>query len=173
MFDIFTEQARTVIVEAQAEAQERQDATIATEHLLLGLLREGTGLAGTVLTERAVTLDGARTALDALIGPRPPTDAADAALATIGIDLAQVQQKLVTTFGDDALAPPPTPFDEGAKEALQAALTSAEQLAQDHVGTEHELLGILAAGDGHAPAMLEHLGLDLTALADELRTRAG
>src|SRR5680860_1177060 len=90
MFDIFTERARTVILEAQAEATDRGDNYIGCEHLLVGLLREGTGLAAVVLAERSVTVDAARGAIDELVGPRPMAVPPDKALATIGIDLDQV-----------------------------------------------------------------------------------
>ena len=165
MFDIFTEPARAAIVAGQAEAHERADAHFGCEHLLLGLLREGTGRAVDALTARAVTLGAVRTALDDLVGP-PPAGGPDA-LATLG--LGQVRTRLEESFGPDAMAPPPTPFDAGAKEALQSAVAEAGRLGAATIDTEHELLGLLETPEGLAVEILRHLGVDTAALAAELR----
>ena len=172
MFDIFTEEARTAILEAQAEAVEQDDGQLGCEHLLVGLLREGTGLAAVVLAERSVTLDGVRTAIDQLVGPRPAAVPPDQALATIGIDLGQVRSRLQATFGPEAMADHPPPYTPLAKEALQGAVAEASQLGQAQVGTGHELLGLAQVTEGLAAKVLEHLGVDLAALVEELRRRA-
>jgi ATP-dependent Clp protease ATP-binding subunit ClpA len=172
MFEIFTEEARSAILEAQAEAVEQDDGQLGCEHLLVGLLREGTGLAAVVLAERSVTLDGVRAAVDQLVGPRPAAVPPDQALATIGIDLGQVRSRLEATFGPGALADHPPPYTPLAKEALQLAVAEAGRLGQDHVGTGHELLGLAQVTEGLAAKVLEHLGTDLAALVEELRERA-
>jgi ATP-dependent Clp protease ATP-binding subunit ClpA len=172
MFEIFTEGARTAILEAQAEATERGDRHLGCEHLLLGLLREGTGLAAVVLAERSVTADGVRAAVDRLDGPRPAAVPADQALATIGIDLGQVHARLEATFGPDALADPPPPYTPLAKEALMLAVDESRRLQQDYVGTEHELLGLAQVTEGLAAKVLQQLGVDRAALVQDLRSRA-
>jgi ATP-dependent Clp protease ATP-binding subunit ClpA len=173
MFEIFTEQARNAVLEAQAETLERGDQQLGCEHLLLGLLREGGGLAAVVLAERSITVEATRGAIDRLIGPGPSDVPPDQALATIGIDLGQVRARLEATFGPDALAAPPPPFTPLAKEALQLAVAEASRLGQDRVGTEHELLGLAQVTEGLAAKALEHLGVDLPALVEDLRGRAG
>jgi ATP-dependent Clp protease ATP-binding subunit ClpA len=172
MFDIFTEEARTVILEAQAEAIEQDDGQLGCEHLLAGLLREGTGLAALVLAERSVTLEGVRAAVDQLVGPRPAAVPPDQALATIGIDLGQVRSRLEATFGPGAMADHPPPYTPLAKEALQLAVAEASRLGQEHVGTGHELLGLAQVTEGLAAKVLEHLEVDLAVLVGELRQRA-
>lgn len=172
MFDIFTEDARAAIVAAQAEAHERADAHLGCEHLLLGLLRQGTGRAAVVLGAHSVTLAGAHAALDDLTGRPPPVTPADA-LASIGVDLDAVAARLEATFGPEAMAPAPTPFDAGAKEALQTAVTEAERLGQAHVGTEHALLGLLAVPDTTATAILARLGADVVAVAGDAAQPGG
>jgi ATP-dependent Clp protease ATP-binding subunit ClpA len=170
MFDIFTDPARAAIMAAQAEAHERADAHLGCEHLLLGLLREGGGRAAAVLADRGVTTAAVRAALDDLVGA-PSAVPADDALATLGIDLGQVRTRLETTFGPDALAPTPTPFDAGAKEALQTAVAEAGRAGLAHVDTEHELLGLLEPAENLGVEILHRLGVDCAVLADELRGR--
>ncbi len=172
MFDIFTERARKVVLEAQAEATEKGDTYIGCEHLLVGLLREGTGLAATVLAERSVTVDAVRAAIDELVGPRPTPVPPDKALATIGIDLGQVRARLEATFGPGALRAPPPPFTPLAKESLELALAESSRLHQRYVGTEHELLGLAQVTEGLATKALEQLGIDLATLIEEVRGRA-
>jgi ATP-dependent Clp protease ATP-binding subunit ClpA len=172
MFEIFTQLARTAILEAQAEARVRHDPYVGCEHLLVGLLREGTGLAATILVGRSITLDAVRAAVDELLGPAPTTVPPDEALASIGIDLGQVRARLEATFGPDALAEQPVPFDPAVKEALQAAVAEAGLLHQRHVGTEHELLGLLQVTEGAAAKILQQLAVDLVDLSIEVRGRA-
>jgi ATP-dependent Clp protease ATP-binding subunit ClpC len=171
MFELFTEPARTAIMEATAEATDRADTCVGSEHLLVGLLREGNGPAAAALAEHSVTLDTVRAAIDELVGP-PATVAPQEALASIGIDLGQVQALLAEAFGPEALAPPPTPFDASARECLEAAVAEARAMQQPNVGTEHELLGLLQVTDGLAAKILQRLGVDLVALGEQVRGRA-
>jgi ATP-dependent Clp protease ATP-binding subunit ClpA len=168
MFELFTDEARTALVEAQAEAHERSDTALGCEHVLLGLLRQGTGLAARILAEFAVTTDAARAAVDELYGP-PPAVPPGEALAAIGIDLERVNARLTETFGAAATAPAPTPYDAEARDALAAALDEA---GGRDVGTEHVLAGVLGRSDGRAVKLLEHLGVDVAALATRVRTWA-
>jgi len=172
MFEMFTQPARAAILEAQAEARGRHDPHLGCEHLLVGLLRAGTGLASAILVERSITLDAVRAAVDELLGPAPTPVPVDEALASIGIDLGQVRARLEATFGPDALAEQPVPFDPAVKEALQAAVTEARLLHQRYVGTEHELLGLLQVTEGAAAKILQQLGVDLADLSIEVRRRA-
>ena len=165
MFEHFTDGARTAILQAQTEAQARSDAHVGAEHLVLGVLQDGTGVAASILAEASVTPEAARRALDQLYGP-PPTVPPGEALAAIGIDLDRVNARLTETFGEAALAPKPTPFDEDAKQALMAAVTAA---GGRQIGTEHVLAGVLGIGEGRAVKLLEHLGVDVAALADRTR----
>jgi len=167
MFDRFTDEARAVVLEAQAEAVARGDRHLGCEHLLLGLLREGGGATAGALARRAVTLEGARAALDELVPP-PAEVSTEEALATIGIDLGRVRARLEATFGPDAMAAPPPPYDDGAKRALIAAVAEAGP-EPARVGTGHELLGLLQVPDGLAVGILAHLGVDVVALEGELR----
>jgi ATP-dependent Clp protease ATP-binding subunit ClpA len=166
MFELFTDEARTAILEAQAEAHERADTALGCEHLLLGLLREGHALAARILGEWSVTTDAVRAAVGELYGP-PPAVPPGEALASIGIDLDAVNARLTETFGAAATAPAPTPYDAEARDALVAALDEA---GGRDVGTEHVLSGVLGRSDGRAVKLLEHLGVDVAALGARVRT---
>lgn len=174
MFEMFTTRARKAILEAEAESAERGDSYIGTEHILIGLLREGTGLAAVVLGERSVTLEAVRTKFEELAGPPPDTVAPRDALASIGIDLDQVRARLEESFGPGALIDPSSrpPFTPKAKAALERAVTEASGLRHRYVGTEHELLGVISDRDGLAAKLLGELGADLDVLADDVRNRA-
>jgi ATP-dependent Clp protease ATP-binding subunit ClpA len=165
MFEHFTDGARSAVMQAQAEALARSDEHLGGEHLLLGLLADGTGVAADLLAEAAVTADGARRAVEELYGPPPAVTPADA-LAAIGIDLDRVDAKLTESFGPAATEPKPTPFDEAAKEALMAAVAAADGRP---IGTEHVLLGLLGEGEGRATKVLEHLAVDVPALTERTR----
>ena len=165
MFDLFTDAARTALMEGQSEAIERGDEQMGTEHLLLGLLRGGTGRAAAVLGEHGVTLGATRAALDELVGPPPSSADAASALATIGVDLDEVQGQLTETFGEAASAPVPVPYDDAAKAAIEAGVAAAGENPTS-VDTGHELLGILAVADGTAAEVIAHLGVDPAVLAD-------
>jgi ATP-dependent Clp protease ATP-binding subunit ClpC len=164
MFEHFTEGARAALMQAHAEAQARSDGHVGVEHLLVGMLPDGTGVAASILAEASVTPDAARAALDDLFGPPPTVPPADA-LAAIGIDLDRVNTRLTETFGDEALAPKPIPYDEDAQQALMAAVAAAEGR---QIGTQHVLAGVLGRTDGRAVKLLEHLGVDPAALAGRI-----
>jgi ATP-dependent Clp protease ATP-binding subunit ClpA len=166
MFELFTDDARAALVEAQAEAHERADTALGCEHLLLGLLRQDSGLAARILGESSVTAGAVRAAVDELYGP-PPAVPPGEALAAIGIDLDAVNARLTETFGAAATAPAPTPYDAEARDALVAALDEA---GGRDVGTEHVLSGALGRSDGRAVKLLEHLGVDVAALGARVRT---
>jgi ATP-dependent Clp protease ATP-binding subunit ClpA len=163
MFDMFTPEAQAVVITAQDEAQRRGDVHLGTEHLLLGLLEQEP--AKGLLAERQVTADAVRTAITEIAGPPPGPEEQREALAAMGVDLEAVRAGMASNLGSSALAVPPTPFDDGAKLALQAAVAEAGRLGHDQVGPEHELFGVLSVSDALGVSVLRHLGVDTEALA--------
>ena len=170
MFERFTDRARRVLVEAQTESAENRHGFLGTEHILIGLLRLGDGLAYDVLTRHGVELEPLRDKVGAhlaeFVDPRRHEVTQEVALASIGIDLGSVRSRLEDAFGPGAL-PDPTaipPFTAKAKESLERALRRALTLRHRYIGTEHELLGILDLRDGLACSALLDLGVDLDAL---------
>jgi ATP-dependent Clp protease ATP-binding subunit ClpA len=119
MFERFTNRARRVLVLAQEEAAALHHDFIGTEHILLGMVHEREGIAGQVLTEMGLTLEGLRTKIADLIGP--------------------------TIDGAPKKKPPFTPR---AKKVLELALREALNLKHNYIGTEHLLLGLLREGEG-------------------------
>jgi Clp amino terminal domain, pathogenicity island component len=130
-FDKFTERARKVLSLAQEEAQRFNHNYIGTEHLLLGLVREGDGVAAKVLNSLGVELNKIRSAVEFIIGRG---------------------DRIV--LGDIGLTP-------RAKKVMELAVDEARRLNHHYVGTEHLLLGLLREGEGIAAGVLRSLGLDL------------
>jgi excisionase family DNA binding protein len=130
-FDKFTERARHVLTLAQEEATNLSHNYIGTEHLLLGLLREGEGVAATVLTGLGVELARVRSGVEFIIGSgdKPPA-------------------------GEVGLTP-------RAKKVIELAVDEARQLGHHYIGTEHLLLGLVREGHGIAAGVLESLGVTL------------
>jgi ATP-dependent Clp protease ATP-binding subunit ClpC len=131
MFERFTERARRVVVLAQEEARELDHNYIGTEHLLLGLLREGEGMAARVLDELGISRLAVREQVVKLIGRGRSTPSGH------------------------------IPFTPRAKKALELSLREALQLSHNHIGTEHVLLGLIREGEGVAAQVLVELGADL------------
>ena len=131
MFERFTDQARRVVVLAQEEARLLNHDYIGTEHLLLGVIREGDGLAAQALTELGVSLAAVREQVLTIIGhgERTPTGH--------------------------------IPFTPRAKKVLELSLREALQLGTDYIGTEHLLLGLIREGQGVAAQVLLKLGKPL------------
>ncbi len=130
-FDRFTKRARHVLELAQEEAQRFQHNYIGTEHLLLGLIREGEGVAGQVLSNLGVQMEQVRQAVEVIIGRG---------------DYA--------VLGEVHLTP-------RAKKVIEIAVDEARRLQHRFVGTEHLLLGLIREGEGIAAGVLESLGLQL------------
>jgi ATP-dependent Clp protease ATP-binding subunit ClpA len=135
MFERFTNQSRRAVVLAQEEARELHHSYIGTEHLLLGMLREGTGSAARTLTSMDVSLDAARQAVEASVG----------------------RGKHQQPSGH-------IPFTPRAKKALELALRESLQLGQNYIGTGHLLLGLITQGDDVAIGILGQLHADVTDL---------
>ncbi len=130
-FDKFTERARRVLTLAQEEAQRFNHNYIGTEHLLLGLVREGDGVAAKVLGNLGVELGKVRSAVEFIIGRGDR-----AVLGEIGL----------------------TPR---AKKVIELAVDEARRLNHHYIGTEHLLLGLVREGEGIAAGVLESLGVNL------------
>ena len=130
-FDKFTERARRVLSLAQEEAQRFNHNYIGTEHLLLGLLREGDGVAAKVLVNLGVELEKARNAVEFIIGRG---------------------DRIV--LGEVGLTP-------RSKKVIELAVDEARRLNHHYVGAEHILLGLIREGEGIAAGVLESLGVNL------------
>ena len=118
MFERFTDRARRVIVLAQEEARTLQHNYIGTEHLLLGLIREGDGVAAKALASKGVTLDDTRKQVEEMIGKGNATPNGH------------------------------IPFTPHARQVLELSLREALQLGHSYIGTEHILLGLIHEGEG-------------------------
>jgi ATP-dependent Clp protease ATP-binding subunit ClpA len=186
MFERFTDQARHVVKRSRAEAEGLHHRYIGTEHLLLGMLDQDSGLAYTVLTEAGVTREQVRAAVEAYIGEGRLGDADAEALLAIGIDLPAVRAKIEELFGPGALDPPDPepkrgllrrrrppssherlPFAPRSKKVLELSLREALRLHHNHIGSEHILLGLLREGEGLAAKILTDAGLSI----EDLRAR--
>ena len=133
MLDRFTDRSRRVLQLAREEAGRLNHEYVGTEHLLLGLLAEGQGVASRVLRQLGLDLQKVRETVEALVKP--------------GVPGTELPDKVIIT--------------PRAKKALDAAQEMARELGHDYVGTEHLLLGLLHEGQGVAARALGELGLDL------------
>ncbi|WP_203833421.1 Clp protease N-terminal domain-containing protein, partial [Actinoplanes regularis] len=131
MFERFTDRARRVVVLAQEEARMLNHNYIGTEHILLGLIHEGEGVAAKALESLGISLEGVRQQVEEVIG--------------------QGQQ---VPGGH-------IPFTPRAKKVLELSLREALQLGHNYIGTEHILLGLIREGEGVAAQVLVKLGADL------------
>jgi hypothetical protein len=128
MFERFTDRARRVVVLAQEEARHLDHNYIGTEHILLGLIHEGEGVAARALTELDISLEAVRTKVQEMIG-----------------------------HGDEAPSGH-IPFTPRAKKVLELSLREALALSHNYIGTEHILLGLIREGEGVAAQVLIELG---------------
>jgi ATP-dependent Clp protease ATP-binding subunit ClpA len=134
MFERFTERARRVVVLAQEEARELDHDYIGTEHILLGLLREGNGMAARALDGLGISRPAVRDRVVEMIGRGERTPSGH------------------------------IPFTPRAKKALELSLREALQLGHNYIGTEHILLGLIREGEGVAALVLADLGADLASV---------
>lgn len=143
MFERFTDRARRVIVLAQEEARSLKHNYIGTEHLLLGLIREGEGVAAKALASKGVELDATRQQVEEMIGK-------GSAAPTGHI-----------------------PFTPHARQVLELSLREALQLGHSYIGTEHVLLGLIREGEGVGTQVLVKMGVDVadlrTSVIDAIR----
>jgi hypothetical protein len=131
MFERFTDRARRVVVLAQEEARMLNHDYVGTEHILLGLVREGGGVAAQALASLGITEEAARQQVAEVVGPGQP--------------------------GPQRGHLPMTPR---AKKVLQVSMREAIALGHAYIGTEHILLGLIRADDGVAMRVLNGLGVD-------------
>ena len=162
--------ARGAVLGAQGHAIAFNHHWIGTEHLLLGLLDDADGRAARVLRDRfALNGEWVRGEVEHIVGRGEPGIDADA-LATLGIDLDAVRDRVERTFGPGALAARPgrgrrssvgerRPFTPGAKKALELSLREAVARGDRSIGTEHVLLGLVREGDGVAAQVLAAKGI--------------
>ncbi len=144
MFERFTERARRVIILAREEAVRLKHSFVGTEHILLGLIREGDGLASAVLKRLNVKLPQLRTEIERLITP-----------------------------GTEAPVGGEIPFTPRAKKVLEFAITEARALGHNYIGTEHLLLGLLRENEGTAGRILEDAGINLQLVKSQVLALLG
>src|SRR5690606_26271844 len=138
MFERFTDRARRVVVLAQEEAKMLNHNYIGTEHILLGLIHEGEGVAAKALESLGISLDAVREQVQDIIG--------------------QGQQQPTGHI----------PFTPRAKKVLELSLREALQLGHNYIGTEHILLGLIREGEGIAAQVLVKLGADLNRVRQQV-----
>ncbi len=138
MFERFTDRARRVVVLAQEEARMLNHNYIGTEHILLGLIHEGEGVAAKALESLGISLEAVRSQVEEIIGQgqTPPTGH--------------------------------IPFTPRAKKVLELSLREALQLGHNYIGTEHILLGLIREGEGVAAQVLVKLGADLNKVRQQV-----
>ncbi|MCW3491430.1 ATP-dependent Clp protease ATP-binding subunit [Dethiobacter alkaliphilus] len=133
MFGRFTERAQKVLVLAQDEAKRFNHSFVGTEHILMGLVREGEGIAAKVLLSLGMQLDSVRSEIEKLIGK-----------------------------GDQRSVPQGVNYTPRAKKVIELAIEEGQNLGHNYVGTEHLLLGLIREGEGIAAQVLTNMGVDLT-----------
>ncbi len=138
MFERFTDRARRVVVLAQEEARMLNHNYIGTEHILLGLIHEGEGVAAKALESLGISLDAVRDQVQEIIG--------------------QGQQSPTGHI----------PFTPRAKKVLELSLREGLQLGHNYIGTEHILLGLIREGEGVAAQVLVKLGADLNKVRQQV-----
>src|SRR5881296_1553391 len=138
MFERFTDRARRVVVLAQEEARMLNHNYIGTEHILLGLIHEGEGVAAKALESLGISLEAVRSQVEEIIG-----------------------QGQAAPTGH-------IPFTPRAKKVLELSLREALQLGHNYIGTEHILLGLIREGEGVAAQVLQKLGADLSRVRQQV-----
>src|SRR6478735_4458211 len=138
MFERFTDRARRVVVLAQEEARLLNHSYIGTEHILLGLIHEGEGVAAKALESLGISLEAVRSQVEEIIGQGGSSPSGH------------------------------IPFTPRAKKVLELSLREARQLGHNYIGTEHILLGLIREGEGVAAQVLVKLGADLSRVRQQV-----
>jgi len=138
MFERFTDRARRVVVLAQEEARMLNHNYIGTEHILLGLIHEGEGVAAKSLESMGISLEAVRAQVEEIIGQGKQAPSGH------------------------------IPFTPRAKKVLELSLREALQLGHNYIGTEHILLGLIREGEGVAAQVLVKLGADLNRVRQQV-----
>jgi len=139
IFNRFTERAKKVIILAREEAARLNHDYIGTEHLLLGLIKVGGGVAAEVLEGLHLNLQKIRLEVEKMVQPGPTT-----------LSIGEI------------------PFTPRAKKVLDLAVEEARAMGHNYIGTEHILLGLVKEGEGVAAQVLENLGIDLEKLREKV-----
>jgi ATP-dependent Clp protease ATP-binding subunit ClpC len=166
MFARFTDRSRTCVEAGFEEARMLGHDSLGDEDLLLGILRVDDGIAAEALSSLGVTLEGAREESEEMLSY---------ALSSIGISLEEVRREAGDAFEMRIPEGRRIPFSPMAKKALVEARKGMRRMRDNHLGTEHVLLGILANADGIAVRMLAGMGVSPEVLEErlfELRGRA-
>jgi ATP-dependent Clp protease ATP-binding subunit ClpA len=138
MFERFTDRARRVVVLAQDEARRLDHNYIGTEHILLGLIHEGEGVAARALESLGISLDAVRQQVEEIIGRGQQAPSGH------------------------------IPFTPRAKKVLELSLRESQQLSHNYIGTEHILLGLIREGNGVAAQVLVKLGAQLNLVRQQV-----
>jgi ATP-dependent Clp protease ATP-binding subunit ClpA len=138
MFERFSDRARRVVVLAQEEARMLNHDYIGTEHILLGLIHEGEGVAAKALESLGISLQAVRQQVEEIIGRGQQAPSGH------------------------------VPFTPRAKKALELAQREADAFGHNYIGTEHLVLGLIREGDGVAAQVLERLGADLNRVRQQV-----
>ena len=144
MFERFTDRARRLVVLAQDEARSLNHNWIGTEHLLIALIRENSGVGAKALESLGISLDAARQQVESIIGR-----------------------------GQVPVGDGPIPFTPRAKKVLDLSLLEARQLGHDYIGTEHILLGLIREGEGVAAKALDALGVTFDVVREKVEEAIG
>jgi ATP-dependent Clp protease ATP-binding subunit ClpC len=145
MYERFTDRARKAVLLANQEARRLNHEYISTEHILQGLVKEGSGVAANVLKNLDIDLDKIRLEVE----------------------------KVVQRGPDDPVIPEKVPLTARAKKALEYAIEEARIFDHNYVGTEHLLLGLLREREGVAAQVLMNLGLKLEDVREEVLNLLG
>jgi ATP-dependent Clp protease ATP-binding subunit ClpC len=138
MFERFTDRARRVVVLAQEEARMLNHNYIGTEHILLGLIHEGDGVAARALESLGISLEAVRQQVEEVVGRGQQAPSGH------------------------------IPFTPRAKKVLELSLREGLQLGHNYIGTEHVLLGLIREGEGVAAQVLVRLGADLNRVRQQV-----
>jgi ATP-dependent Clp protease ATP-binding subunit ClpC len=158
MFERFTDRARRVVVLAEQEARLFKHNYIGPEHLLLGLLHEGEGVAGQALESLGISLGAARTQVQEVLGQGQNIPSDDAESAVVNKRAGDESELL---SGDIEVR-------ADSRKIFEVSLREALQLGHNYIGTEHILLGLIREGDGVAAEVLVKLGADRSRIRQQV-----
>jgi ATP-dependent Clp protease ATP-binding subunit ClpC len=159
IFNRFTDRSRKSVQAAFEEARMLGHDSVGDEDLLLGILRADEGIGAEALSSLGVTLEGAREESEEMLSN---------ALASIGISLEEMRREAGDAFDMRLPNDRKIPWSPRAKNALVGARKEMRRLGDNHLGTEHVLLGILSNEDGTAVRILDSMGVSPETLEDRL-----
>ena len=170
MFERFTDRARRIVVLAQEEARKFGHTSVRTEHILLGIVDEGQGVASKALEESGIGAERLRTRLHEAMGV--PDDAEPAAQEPEPADAAEPEpEPRKTRSVPERIREARVrhiPFAAESKRVLELSLREALDFGHNYIGTEHVLLGLMVEGEGMAATVLGELGADVDAMRERV-----